>query len=540
MREPLPPRLRSEGLGPHPEPLPGAAPPGEGVESEGVRVEIVEVDDAADVPVQGTPLNIAHYERLGRLRGPDRHDWLDTSELMTGLATTAVDVGVGAIPVVGDLIDIGEFFYALTTDRDRWGNEVSTSDKVLMGIGAVIGLIPFLGGVGSALRGGAKVAMQIADAARRWGKSPEQLELVLMAVRKSVGPEDAPLIRRALTGVDMDIDDVARLEGLLVRVGANAPLLRFAGAAAPTLDSLADIGVSGRRALASDEYLDMLAAAAKSRGDVPPQLLAPLAADGAFGSADEAQAALEQALRDRARDAEFDAAFAEHLADDAGDALAEIFEKTPQTRRVAVARPELLGEYERLANSKMSEIVQNVLAKQRSTATRARLEVLRDEFAALRNEVQEGAELTADQRKRAMEILGEAREKSRADFDNVRDSVNGRLRKDEELQQLEKQMRAAGDVTNEASGGLRVRTVNNAGEVSFEPLNIEHRMRLSDNPWGYNHYENLLVTDAAQNQQFLEALRKHGGIWPTDETERFVITHGLHDQKGVDFRPGGR
>ena len=31
----------------------------------------------------------------------------------------------------------------------------------------------------------------------------------------------------------------------------------------------------------------------------------------------------------------------------------------------------------------------------------------------------------------------------------------------------------------------------------------------------------------------------HGGVWPTDEVERFVITHGLHDQAG-DRVPGRR
>ena len=544
LHEPLPPWLRSEGFGPSPEPLPGAARPGSGIEAEGVRVEIVEVDDAADVPVQGTPLNLEHYARRGRSRAPDRHEWLDTSEFMTGMATTALDVGVGSIPVVGDLVDIGEFAIALMTDRDRWGQEVSTGDKVLMGIGAVIGLIPFLGGVGAALRAGAKAGMQIADAARRWGKSPEQLELVLMAVRKSVSPEDAPLVRRALRGAELEGDELALLEILVARVGSSAPLMRFrSGAAAlSTLDPLAEIGASGRRALANGAYLDMLTASVRSGGGIPPQFLAPLAAEGAFASADEASAALRQALRDRARDADaaLDAAFVEHIADDAADTLIGMLEKTPQTRRVSVSRPGVLARYEELANAKMSGIVSEVLAKQRSTPTRKRLEELREEFAALREQVDEGAELTPAQRTQALEILAEARDKARADFDNVRNSINGRLRKDEDLRELEAKLRAAGDVTDDAGGGLRVRTTTDAGDIKFEPLNIEHRVRLSDNPWAYNQYENLLVTDAAQNQQFLEALRKHGGIWPTDDTERFVITHGLHDQKGVDFRPGAR
>jgi len=70
----------------------------------------------------------------------------------------------------------------------------------------------------------------------------------------------------------------------------------------------------------------------------------------------------------------------------------------------------------------------------------------------------------------------------------------------------------------------------------FESLGVEHRTRLSDDPWRYNDPDNLIVTDAAQNEQYLEALRRHGKIWPTGGVEDFVIRHQLDDQ-GVDFSP---
>ena len=80
---------------------------------------------------------------------------------------------------------------------------------------------------------------------------------------------------------------------------------------------------------------------------------------------------------------------------------------------------------------------------------------------------------------------------------------------------------------------------NDAGATSFESMNIEHRVRLSDNPWRYNEGANLLLSDSAQNQQYLEALRKEGSIWPTDAVEEFVVRFALNDQ-GIDFAPQSR
>jgi hypothetical protein len=79
--------------------------------------------------------------------------------------------------------------------------------------------------------------------------------------------------------------------------------------------------------------------------------------------------------------------------------------------------------------------------------------------------------------------------------------------------------------------------VDATGAVRFEPMNIEHRTRLSDNPWLYDNRGNLIITDAAQNQQYLEALRKFG-VWPTGRIEDFVIRHELNRQN-VDFSPVG-
>jgi hypothetical protein len=47
----------------------------------------------------------------------------------------------------------------------------------------------------------------------------------------------------------------------------------------------------------------------------------------------------------------------------------------------------------------------------------------------------------------------------------------------------------------------------------------------ADPPSASSHTENLIVTDAGQNQQVNEALRGLGRVWPTDPIEDFIIPH---------------
>lgn len=78
----------------------------------------------------------------------------------------AVDLLVGFTPVVGDLVDIGEFVLALGTGRDRWGDEVSSSQLFLMGVGAVAPLVS-----SRSLR----LAGEAADVARRATRRVERV-----------------------------------------------------------------------------------------------------------------------------------------------------------------------------------------------------------------------------------------------------------------------------------------------------------------------------------------------------------------------------
>ena len=217
---------------------------------------------------------------------------------------------------------------------------------------------------------------------------------------------------------------------------------------------------------------------------------------------------------------------------------------SPQSRAPSLSsqsQEEVLGEYEQLANEKLPTVIDDVLENQRPTALRKRLATLEDRFTKLMEEVGDAPELTAAQRKEAEAILTEARKLARKDFGNVQSAVWRRLRADPDLLKLEQQLRAGGDV---APGGraLQVATKPAGGtasaEKSFESLGIEHRVRLSDDPWLYNARSNLIITDAPQNEQYLEAIRREG-IWPTTRTEEFVTRHGLSSQP-FDFAPSHR
>lgn len=212
---------------------------------------------------------------------------------------------------------------------------------------------------------------------------------------------------------------------------------------------------------------------------------------------------------------------------------------TPQTRNVRVANPELVARYEQAANERLPSMVEATIAAERATPGRARLDQLGTDFDGLRAEVGDAPSLTPQQRARADAILREARDLARTDFGNLQGKVMKRLRADPVLQAIEAQLVAAGDAQSNPTGTLRIKVVKADGTEGFEPFNLEHRIRLSDNPWMAKGTRNIILTDAPQNQQYLEALRQQGSVWPTDAIERFVVRFRLNDQ-GVDFAPGTR
>jgi hypothetical protein len=549
LQEPVPQRLR-DPYGATPTPRKGEAWVGEGLEEQSLELKLVEVVDPALVPVQGTPLNVEHFLRAGgRFREPDRHVWLGTNDLPSMLATAGFDLIVGAIPIIGPLYLIGQFAYTMATGHDWWGHDVDEGGKVLMGVGAAISLIPLVGGLGAVLRGGAKAAV-IAEVAARWGTTTEELQAVLVRVGAATEGDDAAIVHRAMRAIERGSqfpeEDVPALERILAKVGAGH--LGLEGIARSGIGRL-DLALAAADApLRSENYLANLMSAYRTTGEVPESLAVPLARSGQFGNAEEAQAAVQQALRDLAR-AEGVAAsepLIAEVASRAGEAMSRVqaagLDVVPVARELAVSRPELVAEYERLVDERLPAVMRDVLSRQRATPNRTRLAQLRTQLDQLRRRVGDARQLTDAQRDLANQILRDARQAAEADWGNVRTAVWRRLRnprRNPDLAAIEQQLRAAGDVQGPRTGALSVRTRGATGDLGFQEMNIEHRVRRSDNPWLYNDPENLLLTDAAQNQQYLESLRQQGSIWPSDAVEEFVVRFGLNDQ-GIDFGPRGR
>ncbi len=93
-----------------------------------------------------------------------------------------MDLYIGVIPILGPIVDIGEFIYASTTGRNRWGDEVSRIELTLMGFGALLGAVD----VGSRVaRPITRLVMlaRITRALRVLDYSEEEIRTILAAVR---------------------------------------------------------------------------------------------------------------------------------------------------------------------------------------------------------------------------------------------------------------------------------------------------------------------------------------------------------------------
>lgn len=553
LQEPVPQRLRDPHGGATATPRPGEARTGEGLEEQAFELKLVEVLDPSQVPQQGTPLNVEHFLRVGgRMRDPDRHGWLGTNDLPFMLAAAGIDLIVGLIPIVGPLYLIGEFSYTMATGENWWGQEVDAGGKTLMGIGAAISLIPLVGGLGRLLTGAAEAAV-IAEFAARWGVSAEELQAVLVRVGTAVEGDEAAVVQRAMRALERGEEfaeaDIPALQRVLAKVGAGQ--LGIEGIARSGIGQLELALAAANEPLRGENWLANLLSAYRTTGEVPESMVAPLARSGRFGNAEEAEAAIEQALRDLARSEGVrpDEALIARVARAAGEATGEAqaaaaVESAPQTRALAVSQPQLVARYEELVTQRLPAVVQDVLQRQRGTPSRIRLAQLRQQFQQLRAQVGDARQLTDGQRDLANQILRDARDAARDDFDNLRTAVWRRLRdpaRNPDLVQIEGQLRTAGDAgpAGARENAVSLRMQSQSGATSFEPMNIEHRVRLSDNPWLYNDPQNLLLSDSAQNQQYLEALRQEGSIWPRGDVEDFITRFGLNDQ-GVNFAPHSR
>lgn len=111
------------------------------------------------VPPLGEPFTIAYLERVAtRLENGDPQfsempwdGYLVAIGFGKFVGTFALDVGIGMLPIVGDYVDVAEFAMSFVSGTDKWGQPVTTFDRVMMFGGIVL---PFVSS--GVLRGVAK------------------------------------------------------------------------------------------------------------------------------------------------------------------------------------------------------------------------------------------------------------------------------------------------------------------------------------------------------------------------------------------------
>jgi hypothetical protein len=113
------------------------------------------VDNAAELGYNGN-----HVPR----REPD--DLLD-------ILKATVDIGVGFIPVIGDIVDLAE----AVTGYTKWGDKMTPAERAVTGLAV---LIPFAGG--AIARKATKTGLTLAEAAAKLGRTEDELIAALKAI----------------------------------------------------------------------------------------------------------------------------------------------------------------------------------------------------------------------------------------------------------------------------------------------------------------------------------------------------------------------
>jgi hypothetical protein len=172
--------------------------------------KIYEVDESNTVPPQGYSINPeSGWREVGAALLPS---------LEVEMARAYFDTMVGLTPWVGAIVDIAEFVYGVSTGRDRWGRRLTLADKVVMGLGALVSLLPILGGARRLLL-------------RRFGRRAQTVEELLQALRRSISSEEANLLSAMedliRAGRQPPVDMYKKLAKLLERLPSDFPSVEF-------------------------------------------------------------------------------------------------------------------------------------------------------------------------------------------------------------------------------------------------------------------------------------------------------------------------
>lgn len=191
-------------------------PPGPFVDP---RLNLYEVPGIAQVPAQGTAIDETALASHALTTWKSRTEY----SVQDTLAMAAIDVSIGAIPIVGDLVDIAEYVYGIFTGYDRWGRALTDSDLAVMGMAAIL---PF------GNRGVVKGAEGLAKATGR--SADDVLELLRGATHLDAAEQGQINRWRALleSGKGIPKDEIADVKRVFTKAEEGARLGAKTGKAA--------------------------------------------------------------------------------------------------------------------------------------------------------------------------------------------------------------------------------------------------------------------------------------------------------------------
>jgi hypothetical protein len=143
--------------------------------------QIYEVDKISQVPNPGEP--------IGNLRKSAKRVSVDgvTQPIVVSPALSMLDMAVRFVPAVGDVVDLLEFTNAVFTGRDLFGRKLSTSDLLMMGMGALLPYAAAGAGRGADLVGGRM--------RRAFGRKVSKARPLLKQMTRAISADEAKLIR---------------------------------------------------------------------------------------------------------------------------------------------------------------------------------------------------------------------------------------------------------------------------------------------------------------------------------------------------------
>jgi hypothetical protein len=221
-----------------------------------VRFALYQVDQEGNFPRPDEPLTREVLERYGRRREPDVVRWgrVDKSEEQQA-AELLLDLGLGFLPWSGDVLDIVDARAALVRGTDKWGNPLSTGERLAVLLAALLPLVTtsaVLAGRTAARGLRAARATKILSFAERMGRTDAEVQALLAQLRRIPGEgwATARRIEQAVAvGADVDPADLVSLEKHLSHAGfrglvaAGPPRSR-----APDIAGAVDSGAASRPA----------------------------------------------------------------------------------------------------------------------------------------------------------------------------------------------------------------------------------------------------------------------------------------------------